>query len=255
MLTQAVVLLAFCSSSPYQEPTAKDLIQKMLAVYHGAKTLTGTVQLTVTAEGAGSATLNTNLQFERPAKLYLFQKKQAQNPDPEQPSQWLVTSDGEKFSYQIPNDRYPSAPGLRLVEPVVNPRVNVNHTIGSIYAASSKSIGDRSMPLDIAIAERNDLVYRRGQWMTYGNSGSKDIRGKTGYIVGGKFRMYASGPETGTYQMVITSDGELLQYVEKVNVATSQDQNPNYVTVVSQWDVDLKINGAVNAALFKVVVK
>lgn len=255
MLTPAVVLLAVFANPTTQEPQAKDLIQKMLAAYHGAKTLTGTVNLTVTAEGAGSATLNSTLQYERPGKLYLFQRKNVVNPDPDQPVQWLVTSDGSKFSYQVPNDRYQSSPGLRLVEPVDNPRVGVVHNIGTIYTASSKSIGDRSMPIDIAIADRNDLVYRRGQWINYAPKGQKEIRGRAGTIIGGDLRGYAGGPQTGSYQMVITHEGELLQYVEVVTVKAGEDRNAPEVKITSLWDVDLKINGKVDPALFKVIVR
>jgi hypothetical protein len=254
MLTQAVVLLAVCANPIPQEPIAKDLIQKMLAAYHGAKTMTGSIKLTVSAAG-GSASLQTTLQYERPAKLYLFQRKNVDNPDPEEPTQWLVTSDGKMFSYQVPNDKYARAPGLRLVEPVMNGRVGVQQTIGSIYAASSKSIGDRSMPLDIAIAERTDLVFRRGQWGTYSKTGQKEVRGKIGSIIKGEFRMYAGAPPSGEFQMVVTDEGELLQYVEVVNIALSEGPNPKYQAVTSQWDVDLKINGQVDPALFKVVVK
>lgn len=255
MLSQAVVLLAVCCGTSQQEPTAKDLIQKMLVTYHEAKTLTGSVHLTVSAQGAGSASLNTNIQYERPSKLYLFQKKQVSNPEPDVPLQWLITSDGNMFSYQVPNDKWASAPGLRLVEPVNNPRVSKPQTIANIYAASSKSIGDRSMPLDIAIADRNDLIYRRGQWIDYALTGQKEINGRTGSIIKGKLRMYSGAEQAGEYQMVVTKEGELLQYVEQVKVATGDGPNPPFTTITSQWNVDFKVNGKVDPALFKVIVR
>jgi hypothetical protein len=55
--------------------------------------------------------------------------------------------------------------------------------------------------------------------------------------------------------MAITSEGELLEYAEIMNVATTQGQGANFVKVLSTWDVNLKVNGTVDPALFKVIVK
>jgi hypothetical protein len=252
MLTQAIAILAACTNPIQEAPTAKYLIEKMLGRYHSAKTVTGKIRLTVNAEG-NSASLDTTLQYERPAKLYVFQKKDVANPDPEQPSKWLITSDGISFSYNIPNDDYQPGVAVRLTEPVDNIRVRVTHDIGSIYAASSKSIGDRSMPLDIAIAARTDLMYRRNQWVDFAAAGEKEIRGKHAYIVSGGYRQVAGGPATGTYQMAITKDGDLLQYVEKARFGVGDGAASRPVWITSQWDVELVVNGPVNQGLFKVI--
>src|SRR5688500_18043298 len=124
LLTQAIALISVCTQSVPQAPTAKELIEKMLVRYHSAKTLTGKIRLTVSAKGS-TASLDTAVQYERPAKLYIQQHKNVANPEPDQPYKWLVTSDGASFSYNIPNDRYPSAPTLRLLEPVANARVRM----------------------------------------------------------------------------------------------------------------------------------
>ncbi|MBC8063287.1 MAG: hypothetical protein H7Y17_00530, partial [Chlorobia bacterium] len=164
------------------------------------------------------------------------------------------TSDGNKFSYQIENSSYHRAPGLRLTEPVANPRVGVTHTLASIYAASSKSIGDRSTPLDIAISAPGDLVYRAGQWgKGYGKEGKKEINGKSAFLVGGEFRPYAGAEATGRYHMAITEGGELLEYIEVIKVAVGDGPNPQIVEVTSRWDVNLIINGKVDPSLFRVV--
>jgi len=237
-----------------ETPTAKSLIEKMMNRYHSAQTVVGKVRLTVSTQ-SGSASMDTELQYERPSKLYMMQKKNVAAPDPTQPSHWLVTSDGSTFSYNIPNDRYDAAPGVRLVEPVANPRVKTVHTIGSIYAAASKSIGDRSMPLDIAIANRSDLIYRRAQWATYTLSGSKEIAGKMAHVVSGSFRPYAGAEVIGKFQMAITDEGDLLQYIEETNVAVGDGANAQTVRITSQWDVTLAVGAKVDPALFKVVLR
>lgn len=251
MLTQFIALLSVCTCPNQDAPTAKVLIEKMLARYHAAKTLTGQVKLTVSAEG-GSATLNTTIQYERPNKLYLFQQKSSGTPDAESPSKWLVTSDGRIFSYNVPNEKFLAAPGVRLVEPVSNPRAKIEHTIATIYGAAGKSLGDRSTPLDIAIGGRGDLVYRIGQWATREVIGTKEIGGKTVYLVGGQYRPYAGSEVIGKYQMALTPDGDLLQYVDE-QVVGVEGRNP--VKVHSQWDVQFTVDGKVDPALFKVITR
>src|SRR5690349_22569 len=92
MLTHALSLIVVTLTP--QGDSAKELIQKMLARYHAAQTLTGTIKLTVKTE-AGAASMDTWIQYERPSKLYIRQKKNSANPDPEAPSSWLITSDGK----------------------------------------------------------------------------------------------------------------------------------------------------------------
>lgn len=250
MLTHAIALLSVCTGATQESPSAKTLIEKMLARYYAAKTLTGQIKLTVSA-GGGSATLNTNVQYERPSKFYLFQQKTSGNPDPEAPSKWLVTSDGTMFSYNTPNDKYLAGPGVRLGEPVHNPRTKTDHTIATIYAAAAKSIGDRSMPLDIAISGKEDLIFRIGQWQTRQTSGSTQIAGQTAYIVKGMYRPHAGAQTIGEFQMSITADGDLLQYIETQHVAVEGRE----VKVVSQWDVQFAVNGKVDPSLFKVIIR
>jgi hypothetical protein len=253
MLYSLAVVLSIVAA-PNGQLDAKQLIEKMLVRYHGAKTLVGTIDLTVSTQ-AGSASLKSTLQYERPAKLYLLQEKLVANPDPEQPARWLITSDGTKFSYGVPNDRFHAAPGLRLIEPVENARVKTKHDLGSIYAASSKSIGDRSMPLDIAIAARTDLVYRRAQWATYSVLGKKELDGKSVSVIGGDFRQYAGAPVTGKFEMAVTNEGDLVQYLEKTNVMVGEGAGARSVEVISRWDVDLRVGAMVNPALFNVVIR
>jgi hypothetical protein len=252
MIGSLIAVVALIPSG--QGPTAKQLVEKMLGRYFGANTLVGQIKLTV-ATNAGSASLSTNLQFEKPAKLYLYQQKLVSNPDPDQPSRWLVTSDGSMFSYNVPNDKYYSAPGLRLVEPVVNQRAHVTSDYRAIYAAASKSLGDRSMPLDIAISRLDDLKYRRNQWATMSVTGQKDVGGIRAYLVSGDYRDYLGAKVTGKYQMAITEEGDLLQYAEDTHIAVGEGANTQTVEVINTWDVSLKVNAAVDPALFKVVVK
>jgi len=256
MLTSAIAILALGGGhlSP-QQPEAKDLLAKMMARYHDAKTLVGKIHLTVSAQNQ-SVSMDTVVQFELPSKVYIKQQKNVANPDPDQPNTWLVTSDGRNFTYDAPivaNSLGHTTRGTRLGESVFNATYNITNDVRSIYLAAGKSLGDRSMPLDVAIGRKEDLVYRRNQWVDYNVTGQKEVNGKTAYIVSGNYRDYASAPSTGVYQIVLTAEGDILQYVEKTKIALDS-QGSQVVTLTNQWDVDLTVNGKVDPLLFKVVI-
>lgn len=251
MLINAILMVASIASAHAQAPTSKELIEKMLNRYYAANTLTGKVRLTVAAQGA-TASLDTEVQFEKPSKLYIHQQKNVADPDPSRPTSWLVTSDGVKYTYDAPiltNGLGASRSGTRLKEDVLDPRTGTKNDVKMIYAVARPTLGDFSMPLDIALAHPANLRYRRGQWIDHAVTGTKEIRGKTAYIVSGKYRINQGEPESGRYQMAITADGDLLQYVESIVVGVGSKN----VEIISQWDVDFTINGPVNPALFKVV--
>src|SRR5205823_3210391 len=92
-------------TSGTQSTTAGQLITKMLGYYHDANTLTGTIVLTAT-DGAGTANLNTRVQFEKPSKLFIEQTLGGRNPQ-----SWYVTSDGVNFTYSSPDNLMGSQPG------------------------------------------------------------------------------------------------------------------------------------------------
>jgi hypothetical protein len=247
MLINAILMVASVASAHAQAPTSKALIEKMLGRYYTANSLVGKVRLTVAAENA-TATLDTELQYEKPAKVYIHQQKNVADPDPTRPTSWLVTSDGVKFTYDAPNLTN-GQKRTRLREDVLDPRTGKPNDVKMIYAVVRPTLGDFSMPLDIAFAHPANLNYRRGQWINHSVTGTTEIRGKMAYLVAGAYRISQGEPESGKYQMAITADGDLLQYVERIVVGV----NGKNVEIVSQWDVDLTVNGTVNAALFKLI--
>jgi hypothetical protein len=111
------------------------------------------------------------------------------------------------------------------------------------------------MPLDMAISNRDDLVYRRAQWATYRIIGTKTLSGRQARLVGGDFRPYSGADVIGKYQMAITDEGDLLQYVEESHVAVGEGAGAQTVRITSQWEVDLKVGAVVDPTLFKVVIR
>jgi|GEM_PF-851230 len=239
---------------------AAELVSKMLAYYAEAKSMTGTITLTATANGQGNAQLVTTLQYELPSKLYISQV----NGGPHL-MRWLVTSDGKSFSYDRP-DNLPLAPRQRLVEPVYQAiptelnkdgtYVHRNYTVKEIYAVVARdSLGDRSVPLDIAIGRRDNLAHDDLTWMTVESGGKTTLNGVQANIVNGKWREFGNeatdlNHAPGNYQMVITDEGRLLQYTISYLVG---DLKGVQAMLRETWDVDLTVNGKPDERLFQLV--
>lgn len=233
---------------------AAALVGKMLARYDGAKTLTGTIRFTQTANNV-SIVIDTAIQYEKPSKLFIRQERRSSEP-----RIFLVTSDGQHFSYDLPEDRV-AAQGERLIEPVK--QLGRDLDIRQIYAAASRSLGDRSAPLDIAIARTEDLRFIRNQWATVDFAPSQPDTGLR--VVTGNWRLNATAPASGQYEMWITEEGELKRYQQSEIIqpeTTVLDEkfrprplglNAGPIQIVSIWDVNLQVDGKPDNALFKVV--
>jgi hypothetical protein len=244
---------------PSQEVSPGRLISKMMAKYADAKTMVGTIRLTVSAMGQKSH-LDTYLQYEKPSKLYLKQVS------PLQARPWLVVSDGKHFVFDKPN-YLPGSEVERLIEPVVemqppkkrgdSPK-EIRKTIREIYAASSASLKDRSVPLDIAIGRLEDLQFIRDQWATLYYRGKAEVNGRQVDLISGDWRAYGLAPASGSYELYIAEDGSLVRYVLLGSVAGT-DPNSGRATqatdVVSVWDVALNINATPDESVFSVKAK
>ncbi|HVT14110.1 MAG TPA: hypothetical protein VHE55_17745 [Fimbriimonadaceae bacterium] len=246
MLATLALSFALIASPP--QNTGSALVSKMLKYYSAAKTMTGTITYTAT-DGAGKVELVTTLQYERPSKLYIRQTK-----DKPHPLQWLVLSDGDKFSYGHNPDTF-DVQRDRLTEAVR--QVGMSYDIGSIYAiAAPEGLGDRSVPLDVAIGRHEDLQHDVLMWMTVNLEGKTTVNGVTANLIKGKWRPYgeaATDPNEapGRYEMVIGDDGRLLRYTVMRWIARDPKNPTDAVDLRENWDVDLTVNGTPTESLFK----
>lgn len=243
MMLASVALVCLALDSP--SPAA--LVSRMLERYHGAQTLSGTIRFT---QAAGPATLviETVVQYEWPSQLAIIQRKTGKEPQT-----WRLISDGELFTYEIPPDliagQAPAAGGRprRLFEKVV--QNGVVHTVRDIYGIGARGLGDRSVPLDIAIGRRGDLQAVIEQWtdlrMLPDPTGKGEFR-----VIGGGWRAYGRAPVSGEFELWLDEDLDLRRYVLRERVQPRSGA-PTYL-VVSTWDVDLKIGGPIDPALFKI---
>lgn len=256
MLTAVAALILMAMPQEQQANPAGQLVSKMLQHYSDAKSLTGTITYTAT-DGTGQAQLVTTLAYDKPSRLYVLQKKGGKEP-----KQWLIVSDGKKFSYDVPDDlvgsqsRHVTEPVRQtVIDDATSKPVLVNYDIGRIYTVGAPGLGDRSVPLDIAIGRREDLQHDVLMWMTVEANGKTKVNGLEVNSIVGKWRPYGDyfvrDPNfpPGRYEMLIADDGRLMRYSVFRYIGTSGNQA---VALKETWDVDLDLNGKPSDSVFRV---
>jgi hypothetical protein len=247
-MTAALFATTLLLSAPQgQQPSAAELVGKTFAHYNSAQSATGKIRMTQTMMNH-SVVIDTELQFERPSKLYIKQVQSSKAGS----KTWLVTSDGKNFSYDPPAVVI-TRTTTRLMEAIEQNGRTLDYR--DVYRAAVDSLGDRSAPLDVVIGRREDLDFFRNQLATVKYAGKERVGDTDVHVVTGDWREYGRAPVSGTYQMLITDAGELKRYARKetlaVNVGGGQSLPPQDVLTI--WDVDVKVNGKPDAALFKVI--
>lgn len=227
-----------------ESPSPAKLLGTMFSRYYSAKSLVGTIVLTQTV-GSESGRIDSELQFERPNKLFIKQQMRTASG-----TIWIVTCDGKHFSYNKPRDTnsISISTGNRLVESIQTKEGKLD--LGGVYAATTKSLGDRSAPLDIAISRKEDLAFLKLQWATLRNSGSTTIDGTTYWKVDGDWREYGEARVSGTFAMLVSEAGDLKSYAIRESLVV----NGQTVPMLSHWEVQLSVDATPNQALFKVVL-
>ena len=206
--------------------------------------MVGEINYTAT-DGQGKAGVKTYLQYQSPSQIYIRQDKWGGTTQ----RTWMVTSDGKYFSYNTPSTVDWSTNDRRLVEPVMQNGVQLDYK--KIYdVAAANSLGDRSMPLDVAIGEKADLEHLRLTWVNARDAGPDKIDGKDVHRITGGWRPYGNAvQDSSVYEMYVTDEGELLQYAVKRPYLV----NNSTVWVTETWTVNLKINAIPDPKLFTLV--
>lgn len=239
----STLTMAFqAAGNPAQTVNPGELVSRMLAYYNDAETLTGTIVMLV-KDNAGSVAVTTQIQYEKPNKLYIKQQKSTGDR-----RTWLVVSNGKHFSYNVPQNLENDNPNRRLVEAVKVGDVTL--TLRDIYAASAHGLADRSAALDIAISRTEDLRFLRDQWRTVEYKGQIEYDGVQVHVVSGQWRAYGTAPVQGQYRMYITDSGELRQFARS---ETMGDGTGVAIPLLSTWDVKLVKNGKPDEKLFEKV--
>jgi len=247
--------------------SAGELVSKMFSYYNDAKSLAGTINFTQAFQGR-QVKIDTRMQYEWPAKVYISQQYTGQS----RRDRWLVTGDGVGFSYDEPRVLASKNQNNRLYEPVQfippPPKYKTDvqlpmpppHDVRTIYRAVCLTIGDRSLPLDIAFGRKEDLAYIRQQLKTLNYRGQQDLNGTNVHVVYGVWRDSPGNEvseDNGEYELYLTSDGQLKRFARR-EVVDFRDEKGRPIAngpIVTIWDVNLTKNSGVDPKLFKVVLR
>ncbi|MEZ0325552.1 MAG: outer membrane lipoprotein carrier protein LolA [Fimbriimonas sp.] len=251
MLTTLIAVVVAAQAQGGQVPqaapteTAVQIIEKVLAKYAGAKTISGTVTFKQSASGL-TARGETQLQFEKPSKIYLKQIYQGASAGDRR--EMLLVSDGKVFSYDKPDGTFGRS---RFTEFVT--QHGTSQSIQDMYTVERGRLADRSPLVDVAIGRTQDLKELLAQWASmkvHSVAKVKDREIEATAIVG-DYRDNAEAAITGSFEVYVTKDYELVRYVTKYMLRLPQSDKP--IEVLTVWDSDLKVNAQVNPALFRVI--
>ncbi|MDR3688474.1 MAG: hypothetical protein P4L46_03785 [Fimbriimonas sp.] len=242
-----VLALTIALHGPGQDTTApakesaSQILTKAFGHYASAQTAAGTIKMTQTALGV-SLSIETDLQFDRPSKLFLRQSRTGARPH-----QWLVTSDGVRFSYDRPEGELGKD---RYVEFVT--QGGITQKISDYYIAAAKSLGEQSAMLDVALSEPGRLRRLKSQWASLAYQGRVNIDGQLVHKITGLYREDGSAAASGRFEIYVTEDGDFVRYVVAQRfVFPSKSKDP--IDVNTQWDSTIKVGAKTDPSLYQVV--
>ena len=244
MITTVIALLVGIQGPAATKVSAAGIMTKMFAHYADAKSVVGTIKMTLTAAGESLHT-NTNVQFDRPSKIFLHQTRDGLHP-----REWLLVSDAKSFSYDPPNEQSKIFGQKRHVEYVTQHGTSQN--LGDFLSAAAQSLGDINPMIEAMISSKVWLQKLTGQWATLVYRGKVTANGQECHAITGNYRDNVSAPPSGTFEAYVTEDGEFVKYVlhQRVSVANGV-RDP--VDVTTTWDAVLKIDAPSDPALYSVL--
>jgi hypothetical protein len=255
-----IALTAFLAISQASNDGAAK-ISAMLGNYYNAPVIVGKIVKTQTTKEYPDikAVITTELQLDRKNhRLYLMQDMKRVNAADNR--KWIVTANGKVVTYDRPNGAERLDSKKRLAENQVFEGKQLN--IGDVYALSSKSLGDRSLPLDVIIGRIEDLRYVKGQLATIDKTRTETLSGESYTVVNGKWRDYETAPVTGYYEMWIDEKNNLKRFIHQETIGAREQPKKEKgetittspwvgsATVITTWELDVKTDAPLNEKLF-----
>lgn len=263
----AAIMLA---GTKAQAPSSSEIISKVLAKYAAANSGTAEILMNQTG-GTKKLSIKTELQFERPSKLYIHQSSETLAP-----GDWLIVSDGNNFGYDAPF----SGQRKRLFEPVasadpVNGGKRVLKT-QAIFVAGKRSLGDTTNPfLEFLTQSEGDTASIKGfmvRLFKINAATEKTIDGNAVWSIGGlmgfgtpamtpdgkqaidKTSGYPMFESAGRFEIQISKDYDLVAFktVEQINATDPANNLPTNFNVITTWTGKAKLNEIANPSLFTV---
>ena len=246
---------------------SKEVIAKCLSKYAEANSGIGEFTMNQSASGR-KVSIKTELQFERPSKVFIHQSSASVDPN-----DWLVVSDGVQFGYDVPGGR--TATRRRLFEPIASsPSINGEKKIlqiHSIYLASKRSLGDVPNPflefITQSAGENQSLkgYLARLKKIEPEPKEKELIDGTTGYSISGQMWFGdqlkdADGKPAdqyesiGRYEMQISKDFDLvsMKTIETMAITDKASNLPTQINIVTIWTGKIQLNSKPADSIFRV---
>ena len=246
MIGSVALLLAMHGGPQLVQQSGAQVVNKVIVKYMRAKSLTGTI-LQTTSDGTGSVSFKTEVSYVKPGKLRIAQNRKARND-----RNLFAVSDGRTFVYDHPRDTTRKViPGDRLMDAVsgINELTGEPYTqsFGEMYAVTHTSM-EPVTSLDIAFGYKPHLDDFKSHIVTVVLSGAVAYKGRQVYKVTGKWRYYKNGPQTGRWEMLVSSEYDILKFalIEPYQVGGRS------VDLIIVETVDLKVDVKIDDSVFKV---
>jgi len=225
-------------AAPARAATPGKLISQAFQHYAEATSLAGHIRLTQSAQNV-TVRIDTDVAFDVPNLLLVQQTRGGSDP-----RRALIVSDGKHFSYDKPQGTFGPP---RFVE-------NVQQAAGSqdvkeMYGTGAITLDDRTIT-DIAFARNVDLKEVSSQWSNLKFGPKTTIRNIEADEIDGEYSETAGKGVTGTFSLMISDAGDVLQYTVRNRYAVPQHPDQS-VVVTSVWDVDLAVNVKNDPKIYK----
>ncbi len=248
-LTPLVLLLSMVSAPQGEaagtKSTPSEILTKMFARYASANSISGTIAMTQSANGASIHT-NTELQFDRPSQLYLRQVR-----DGSTARQWLVTSDGTEWTYDRPESQSGAFGKPRYREYVTQHGYRM--TMSDFLTGASSSLGDVNAMLISAMSSKEWMKRLTGQWASLQYDGKSTLDGQSVLKISGQYRENPSLAPSGTFEIYVSEAGDFLRYATRQRMQFPKiSQDP--IEIVTVWNSTLKIGAVTDPKLYRVVI-
>ncbi len=234
-------------------PSGSELFSKMLARYHDAKSVRGTITFNQTASGGpgeAKVTILTSVQWSESNLFYLEQTRQPASTDPDTSSHFIAVSDGKRMHYTLPKATLPwtdASSGKHSQFYEAAPK-----TVAGGLDAFCTFILDRSLPVAVALYNPYEIELTTKK-LTNIKADEKEVEifGKPAYRVSADIRKARKNASDIGIPMYLYIDKEynLLGVVFEENVQAAQG---TVYKITSQWIVNLQVNAEVDKSLFVV---
>lgn len=216
----------------------KRLINAMIARYSNAKSLQGTLHLTLkTEQQSGEAT--TYVAFKTPNLIRIVQNSPLFKSK-------FIKCDGKVVAYTIPE----GSPTEALAEPAFKDGVGL--LVRDMYHIGGPGLKDRNAAFDIIMGAPSDIRAALNQWASFNYQGSAQVGDRLVHTIQGDYRDGRDAPKSGTYELRLTDQGDIVSYAISVLVESKRVNglSSGIHRVVSSWIVNVQVDPEIPDSFF-----